>query len=97
MKTTEQEVKRPFHETIVEAIRRASSNELQCLATLIRETKVPKGHDEIIAAWNQRRQEIAWGDEDLGVPTDLLEQKQEAAEKEKAKAKEKEQAGATSS
>ena len=96
MQTTEQVAKRPFHETIVEAIHRAYSIELRCLAMLIKETKIPKGHEEIIAAWNQRRQEMAWGNVDLGVPADLLEQKEEAAEKERAKAKEKEQAGATS-
>ena len=97
MQTTEQTGKRPFHETIVDAIRRADGHEFQCLAMLIKATKIPKGHDEIIVAWNQRRQEMVWGDEDLGVPADLLKQKQEAAEKEKAKAKEKEQAGATPS
>lgn len=84
MQTTKRAVRRPFHETIVEAIHRASSgDELQCLAMLIKETKVPKGHEEIIVAWNQRRQEMAWGNADLGVPADLLEQKQEAAEKAK--------------
>lgn len=81
--------KRPFHETIVDAIRGASSEELEFLATLIKATDIPKGHDEIIAAWDQRRKGMCWGDEDLGVPADLLEQKQEAAEKERAKAKKK--------
>ena len=91
MQTTEV-MKRPSHETIVEAIRRASSRELECLATLIKATKIPKGHDEIIATWNQRRQEMAWGSVDLGVPVDLLKQKQEAVEKELAKSQEKERA-----
>ena len=79
MPTTEKAAKRSFHETIIEAIRRASTSDLECLAALIKATKIPKGHDEIIAAWNQRRQEMAWGDVDLGVPADLFEQKQEAA------------------
>lgn len=95
--TTEQATKRPFHETIVEAISRASSNDLRCLATLIKTTKVPKNHDEIIVAWKQRQQEVGWDDEELGVSANLLEQKREAAEKEEAKAREKEQAGTTSS
>ncbi|MFH1112004.1 MAG: hypothetical protein V1712_02950 [Patescibacteria group bacterium] len=88
--------RRPFHETIIDAIRNASSlksnDPLMCLAKLIKETEIPKGHDEIIAAWNQRLPEL-WSGEDFGVPADLLEQKQEAAEKEKAK----EQVGITSS
>lgn len=72
---------RPFHETIVEAIRRASSAELECLATLIKGTEVSKGCDEIIVAWNERRKEMCWGDEDLGVPAILLEQKNFEREK----------------
>lgn len=87
--------KKPFHETIVEAIRRASSVELGCLATLIKATKIPKNHDAIIAAWNERRQAICWGGNDLHLLADLLGQKREAEEKEKAK--EKEQAGSPSS
>ncbi len=94
MQTTEQVAKRPFHETIVEAIRHASISDLQCLAVLIKATKIPAGHDEIIAAWNK----AAWPGhtlhDDYGVPADLLEQKQEATEK--AKAKEKEQTIAVS-
>lgn len=75
--TTEQIATRPFHETIVEAIRRASSAELECLATLIKATEVPKGHDEIIAAWNERIGALLFGcDNDFGVPTSLLAQKQ---------------------
>ena len=73
---TEQEMKRPFHETVVEAIQQASSAGLVCLGTLIRATKIPKGHDEIIAAWNERRKVMHWGDDDLGVPASLLEQKE---------------------
>jgi len=53
MKTTEQAATRPFHETVVEAIQRCSSpssGEILRLFQLIKETKIPKGHDEIIAA-----------------------------------------------
>lgn len=72
---------RPFHETIVKAIRQASSVELECLATLIKATSIPEGHQEIIAAWNQRRKEMCWGTEDLDVPAHLLEQQRSSAAK----------------
>ena len=64
---TEQTATRPFHETIVEAIRCASSANMECLAMIIKATKVPKGHDAIIAAWEERRKAFCWGDEDFGV------------------------------
>ena len=44
---------RPFHETIVEAIRvcgPASSGRIFILTRLIRDTAIPKGHDQILAA-----------------------------------------------
>ena len=85
--TIEQIATRPFHEVIVEVIRRASSAQLECLATLIKATNVPKGHDEIIVVWNKRRKEMFWGDEDLGVPANLLEQKQTSAKKAKGERK----------
>lgn len=77
--------RRPFHETIVDAIFRANSGDLQCLATIIKATTIPNGHEEIIKAWNWRRAMMGWGDLSLGVPADLLEQKKEAEEKESAK------------
>lgn len=45
-------VTRPFHETIVDAIRRCCSTEemLLCWFPLIKETTIPAGHDAIIAA-----------------------------------------------
>lgn len=83
---TEQVAKRPFHETIVNAIRRASTRrELKCLAALIKETDIPQGHVEIIAAWNQRLR-MRWMKrwyKDLGVPANLLRQKEEVAKKAK--------------
>ena len=81
MQTAERATKRPFHETIVGAIHRASMMEIPRLAELIKETKIPEGHDEIIAAWNERRQETRWLREDFGVPADLRKQKREAAVK----------------
>lgn len=47
---------RPFHETILEAINRCdspSTGEILRLMKLLRETKIPKGHDEIIDALNK--------------------------------------------
>ena len=73
---------RPFHKTIVEVLLLASSRfELECLGHFIMKTEVPANHDEIIAAWNTRRREMAWGTIDLGVPAYLLEQKQAALTK----------------
>lgn len=77
-----QKKRRPFHETIVDAIDNAnSSNEMFCLANLIKATEIPEGHGKIIAAWKKQMQEIYIGDDDLGVPADLLEQKKAAAKK----------------
>lgn len=72
---------RPFHESLVDTILRASSAELELLATLIKSTKIPRNHDKIIAAWNQRRKELRWGNVDLGVPASLHEQQEAAAKK----------------
>lgn len=46
--------RRPFHETIIGAINCASFNQLLLLAKLIDVTKIPAGHDEIIAAWREK-------------------------------------------
>ncbi|MBI2406212.1 MAG: hypothetical protein HYW56_02660 [Candidatus Harrisonbacteria bacterium] len=75
---------RPFHETIVAAIRRASDEGLECLAPLIRDTKVPEGHDAIISAWNKRCLELGWGDRQFGVPENLREQQQQTISAETA-------------
>lgn len=75
------EATRPFHETIVETIHRAGSVEMDCLAALIKATKIPKGHDEIVSAWKFQRQKLGWGDEDLGVPAKLLAEKEVIAKK----------------
>ncbi|MEK7596782.1 MAG: hypothetical protein AAB450_01570 [Patescibacteria group bacterium] len=74
---------RPFHETLIDAINQASSAEMDCLAFLIKITKIPRGYDEIIAAWKKRRRAILWGTEDLGVPAYLRAQKLAAMEKSK--------------
>ena len=83
----EQEAKqrRPFHESVVDAIRRASYTDLICLGMLLKETKIPNGHDEIISEWDLREGDLNVFVPLLGVTTSLLEQKREAEEKEKAK------------
>ncbi|TSC91040.1 MAG: hypothetical protein G01um10142_150 [Parcubacteria group bacterium Gr01-1014_2] len=95
---TEQSAKqrRPFHESIVEAIRCASYSDMMCLGMLINETKIPKGHDEILAAWQERvlgpwdgHLVVGLGDleslQTLNIPVGLLEEKQEAEKKEEEK------------
>src|SRR3989338_6785420 len=67
---------RPSHETIVEMILVATNEELVFLASYLKRTFIPDNHDQIIAAWNQRRKQMCWHEEDLGVPTNLLLQKQ---------------------
>lgn len=72
----------PFHKSILEIIRGALPHELNCLARIIKRTKIPKGHDEIVRAWGFRikllggRSDIST--DDFGVSANLLEQKQEA-------------------
>jgi len=68
---------RPYHETIKEAIHRASNEGMQELAPLIKATIIPKPEaiDEVVLAWNEKCRAMCWGDEDLGVPASLLRQK----------------------
>lgn len=87
---TEQTQLRPFHETIVKEIERADGEALLSLGMLIKATKIPRNHDQIIATWNKRwsKRKAAreWDylvdelgvKDDLGVPANLLEQKQAA-------------------
>lgn len=79
---------RPFHETILEIIDRVScTTELRLLAELIYRTKIPKGHDEIAAAWCKRCKDIFESlhcvVDYLSVPASLVEQKRAADEQEK--------------
>lgn len=80
---TEQEARRwrPFHETIIDSICEAFISDLNLLARLIKRTKIPKGHDEIIAAWVQRLKILNWN-HDYGVQSVLLEQKEEVEKSE---------------
>jgi len=81
-KTIGQKEFRPFHETIIAAINRCpgpANREIFRLFVLIKETRIPKGHDEIIAAWQKKEGRVGWNLERL--VADLLEQKKEAEEK----------------
>ncbi len=80
MSETQKSPLRPFHESIVDAINRASSAELECLATLIKATKIPKNHDKIIETWEKRCAEMLLGDEKFGVPENIRKQKEETVE-----------------
>jgi len=55
METTKEQTElRPFHETILETIRRCQSTvEMMCLFKLVNETRISKGHEDIIAAIDQ--------------------------------------------
>ncbi len=80
--------RQPYHERLLRDIKRSSSRDLEFLADQIMGTLIPKGHDEIISAWKDRMHALGWhASEDLGVPDDLLLQKQEAAEREAVTAK----------
>ena len=79
--------RKPFHESVVDAIRNASlRSEMRLLATLIRSTNIPRGHEEIAAAWKERCGCLSM--EDPGVLGDLEDQRRwaEARVAEKAKA-----------
>ena len=82
--------KKPFHESIVEAISGASAGEMRILASLLRQTKVPNNHDQIIQAWTNRRRDLDLNDGfDQGLVEGLLEEKVEAEAKKEAEHKER--------
>ncbi|MCX6794737.1 MAG: hypothetical protein NTY31_01990 [Candidatus Falkowbacteria bacterium] len=66
--------KRPFHESIVDAISYCPFSALDVLARLIKSTKIPQNHDAIIEAW-KRAMEIINSDDDYGVPESVSGQK----------------------
>ena len=70
--------KKPFHESIVDALYQAPKNQLVCLGNLILKTWIPKNHDQIIEAWKSCTS-IESGDYPPGVIESLLKQKQRAA------------------
>ncbi|MEK7541185.1 MAG: hypothetical protein AAB529_03070 [Patescibacteria group bacterium] len=87
--TSEKKPRRPFHETIVDQIQGETSyaEDLDFLGQLIMVTKIPKNHDAIIAAWQERCDELAEEEDPFfaEVLADLLQQKQEAEAEAKAK------------
>lgn len=66
---------RPFHETIVDAIKGASSQELALIATLLKKTVIPKNHSQIIKAWNEQAKAMCCSDGFEGVVESLQRQK----------------------
>lgn len=71
-------VRRPFHETIVDALLHLSDeDQLDSMGLLILMTKIPKNHDAIITAWQGALKRFG-GLDLLGVVDDLLLQKKEA-------------------
>jgi len=49
---------KPFHESVVDVINHADAEGFDTLAQLIKETKIPKGHDAIAIAWTERCEEL---------------------------------------
>jgi hypothetical protein len=71
--------RKPFHEAIVEMLKWAMAHDLETLGKLLIMTKIPKGHDEILAAWNAKCQELRLQPEsfDYIVAEDILQQKKD--------------------
>ncbi len=66
--------KRPFYETIIEAINACfEPKEFMCLIDLIKNTKIPGNHDAIIEAWKTRMD--TFGYKHYGVPESVAAQK----------------------
>jgi len=89
---------RPFHETILDAIREACSAEgsvrlVDGLASLIKSTKIPKGHEAIVAEWKGLLDWYGWNDNPFGVVESVLRKKQEAEAEAQRKAQAQEQLG----
>ncbi len=82
---------KPFHESIVDLIRNLKVDSpgdwprLNQLAEIIKSTKIPKNHDEIIAAWQEQvqRLKVNW---DFGVVISIGKQKDAAEEAARQKA-----------
>lgn len=66
--------KKPFHESIVDAIGYCPFSALVALARLIKSTKIPQNHDAIIEAWKRAMESIN-SDDDYGVPESVSGQK----------------------
>lgn len=79
---------KPFHESILNTILCCSGPKLEFLASIIKATKIPKNHDQIIAAWNTRAEEMGWDNGDYGVTAHLLAQKEASGKKQQESGKE---------
>ncbi|PKM91289.1 hypothetical protein CVU82_01675 [Candidatus Falkowbacteria bacterium HGW-Falkowbacteria-1] len=70
---------KPFHESIVDAIDLCQEKDIFILSSILVNTKIPKNHNVIIAAWEKKIEELSCPDYD--VVDAILEQKKEAEEK----------------
>lgn len=81
--------KRPFHETLMDAIRAGDVGDVPVLYFLICTTEIPKGHGSIIMAIEETyKDDEFWKDLLLKMKGILLEGQRLAEEKELAKAQE---------
>ena len=82
MSTATQKERRPFHETIVEAIKNSVGNDVPILIELLRATKIPRGHDEIIVAVKEQWGHLGyWAQEVADIVANLSKQKEETEQK----------------
>jgi hypothetical protein len=81
--------RKPFHEAVVEMLKQASDTDLEALGSLLLRTVIPKGHDEIVGAWNARCAELCWSPESAQfVAKDILRHKRDIKAKAEAKKRE---------
>lgn len=64
---------RPFYETVVDVIRYATSSQLVTIGQLLKITRIPKNHQAIIDAWQERTKGMCMNDD--GVTHSLEAQK----------------------
>jgi hypothetical protein len=82
--------RKPFHEVVIGFIKGGESVDLRVIGGFLLSTIIPKGHDEIIKAWEARCHELNWKPSDAVVVTEsILKHKREIEE---AEAKKKESA-----
>lgn len=67
---------KPFHESIIPIIEKADMRDLGLIGGIIIATKIPKGHDAMIAAWQKK---TCRSDASKRVTASLLAQKAELA------------------
>jgi hypothetical protein len=91
---SENDEKKPIHESIVGLIEEADPAELKLYGRVLFRTSIPRGHDEILKAWRRRRAELSLMPErdSEGVTASLLQQKKEAEKKAAEKAEQQKRA-----